>query len=106
MTDSSPIACSLAAGDLQRRLATIAGIGADGLTDRRLEDGRHVLRFRADDATRRRLDEIVAAEADCCSFLDLAVVEDGDELILTIAAPREAQPVADDLALAFSGDRA
>jgi hypothetical protein len=106
MTESAPIACSLAADDLRRRLAAIAEIGADSLVDRRREGDRHVLRFRAGGTTRRRLDEIVAAEADCCSFLDLALVEDGDELVLTIAAPSEAASVAESLALAFGEVRA
>lgn len=48
----------------------------------------------------------MAAEADCCSFLDLALGERDGELVLTVAAPADAQPVADDLALAFAGGRA
>ncbi len=105
MTDSQPVACSLGADDLQQRLAEIAAVGGDSLIGRRLADGRHVLRFRADAATRARLDEIVAAEADCCSFLDLALVDSDGELVLAISAPDDAQPVADDLALAFAGVR-
>lgn len=104
MTDSQRIACSLATGDLQQRLAEIAEIGADGLTDRAVRDGRHVLRFRAEPAIRERLEAIVAAEASCCSFLELALVEGADEVVLTIAAPDHAQPVADGLALAFVSD--
>ncbi len=106
MSDSQPVACSLDAGDLKERLAAIAEIGADSLIDRRVEDGRHFLRFRADAATRRRLDEIVAAEARCCAFLDLDLAEADGELLLTVAAPDEARPVADELALAFAGGRA
>jgi hypothetical protein len=106
MTDSQPVACSLGADDLQKRLAAIAKIGADNLTDRKLEDGCHVLRFSADAEVRKRLGEIVAAERECCSFLDLALVDDAGELVLTIGAPDEARPVADDLALAFAGGRA
>jgi hypothetical protein len=106
MTNSQPIACSLGASDLQQRLAEIAKIGADSLTDRAVEDGRHVLRFHADATTRERLDAIVTAEADCCSFLDLSLVEGADELVLTITAPGDAQPVAADLALAFVGTNA
>ncbi len=103
MTDGKPIACSLDASGLERRLAEMAEVGADSLTDRAVEDGRHVLRFRADATTRDRLDAIVATEADCCPFLDLSLVEDADELVLTIEAPDDAQPVADDLARAFGG---
>ncbi len=77
-------------------------MGADGLLARRAEDARNVLRFRAGPELRERLRTIVAAEADCCSFLDLALTEEADELVLTIAAPADAQPIADELARAFA----
>jgi hypothetical protein len=102
MTDAKPVACSLSAGDLEQRLAAIAAIGADSLIARSVEGGRHELRFRADATTRERLEAIVAAEAECCSFLDLALHEDGGELVLSIAAPTDAQPIADELAAAFA----
>jgi hypothetical protein len=35
------------------------------------------LRFRSDAATHKRLEEIVAAEAECCSFLGLELDEHG-----------------------------
>ncbi len=103
MTDPKPVACSLGAGDLQARLTEIAEVGAAGLIASEEEDGRHTLRFRPDPTTRRRLEEIVAAEAECCSFLDLDLAEHGDELVLTVAAPEAGQPVADELALTFAG---
>ncbi|MEX2106269.1 MAG: hypothetical protein WD810_05160 [Solirubrobacterales bacterium] len=103
MTDSKPTACSLGASDLQRRLDQIAGVGAASLVDRDSENGKHTLRFRPDPGTRRRLEEIVAAEAECCSFLDLSLSERDGELILTLAAPEHGQPVADELAVAFAG---
>jgi hypothetical protein len=106
MTEDIPIACSLDAGALEQRLAAIAEIGAGSLISRQAEDGRHLLRFRADAATRKRLEEIVAAEAKCCSFLDLSLDQKGDELRLAIAAPRDAQALADGLAGAFAGVRA
>jgi len=102
MTDDTPIACSLGADDLQRRLGEIAQVGAS-LINRDTEDGKHTLRFRSDPTTRRRLEEIVAAEAECCSFLDLELVEHEGVLILTLAAPEDGQPVADELAVAFAG---
>jgi hypothetical protein len=103
MTADKPIACSLAPDDLQRRLAAIAAIGASKLIAREAEGDRHLLRFRAGTETRRQLEEIVAAEAKCCSFLDLALEDRGGELVLTIAAPPDAQPIADELASAFAG---
>jgi hypothetical protein len=102
MTNEDPIACSLEAGALEQRLTAIAEIGADSLISRQAEDGCHLLRFRADAATRRRLEEIIAAEAECCSFLELSLDHNGGELVLSIAAPRDAQALADGLADTFA----
>jgi len=101
MTDSLPIACSLGADDLRRRLEEIAAVGAESLLDRDGDGEARVLRFRGDAETRRRLERIVAAESECCAFLDLRLVEDGDELTLRIDAPAGGAEAADALALAF-----
>jgi hypothetical protein len=104
MPDPKPVSCSLGASDLRARLAAIAALGAASLVAHEQIDRRHTLRFRRDPATRRRLEEIVAAEAECCSFLDLDLAERDGELVLTVAAaPAAGQPVADELALAFVG---
>lgn len=102
MTAEKPIACSLSPGDLQDRLAKVAAIGADGLIGHEVEGGRQLLRFRADAGTRLRLEEIVAAEARCCAFLDLDLRPEGEELVLTISAPAGGRPVAEELAAAFA----
>ena len=106
MTDDTPIACSLGASDLEQRLAAIAEIGAGSLISHEVEEGCHLLRFRADADTRRRLEEIVVAEARCCSFLDLSLTDRGGELVLSVAAPGDGQRVADELAAAFVGTSA
>ncbi len=103
MTNDNPVACSLGADELQQRLAAIAEIGASSLISREIQGNRQVLRFRASQSARRRLEGIVAAEAECCSFLDLALSVDRAELVLSIAAPKDAQAVADELAKAFGG---
>jgi AcrR family transcriptional regulator len=103
MNYPAPATCSLGAGALEERLAAIAAIGADSLISHHAEDNRHLLCFRADAATRQRLDEIVAAEAECCSSLELSLDRKEDELVLTIAAPRQSQVLADGLAGAFAG---
>jgi hypothetical protein len=102
MTEDKPVACSLGAVELEQRLAAIAEVGAEGLISRDLEGERHLLRFRSNAATRQRLEAIVAAEAECCSFLDLSLKEEEGELVLSIAAPRAGQSVADELAEAFA----
>lgn len=105
MNDPKPIACSLGAEDLRRRLERVAAVGAAGLIDREDENGGHVLRFRSDPETRRGLREIVAAEAECCPFLDLELSEGGEEIVLTISAPPDGRLVADELAHAFARHR-
>ncbi|MGH2939153.1 MAG: hypothetical protein ACRDPE_13650 [Solirubrobacterales bacterium] len=103
MTEPKSVTCSLGVGDLQARLTEIAEVGAAALIAQDKDDGRHILRFHSDPETRRRLEEIVAAEAVCCSFLDLDLAERNGELVLTLAASDEGRPVADGLAVAFAG---
>lgn len=103
MTDDTPLACSLGASELRERLAAIAEVGAGSLISREFDGDRHLLRFQASAEARVRLEEIVAAEAKCCSFLDLALTDNEDELVLSIAAPQDAQVLADELAGAFAG---
>lgn len=100
--ESPPIACSLGADDLRRRLAEIAALGNECLRGRTTEGDAQVLRFHPDPSTRRRLEQIVAAESECCAFLDLDLRQEGDELVLTISAPADAALVAADLAQAFA----
>jgi hypothetical protein len=105
MTDETPISCSLSTSDLQGRLATIAELGAESLVGHDTEGQRHLLRFRSEESTRRRLEQIVEAEARCCPFLELALDNRDGELVLSIAAPGEGQPVADELTATFAGER-
>ena len=104
MTDDSPIACSLSPSDLQRRLDEIAAVGAAHLLAHYTEGGHHLLRFRGSEATRQRLEAIIEAEAQCCSFLHLSLEDRGDALILALDAPQDAQPVADAFIAALLGE--
>ena len=101
MSEERPIACLLGAAELEQRVATIAEVGAASLLSRSTPAGRHLLRFRPSIQTRERLEEIVAAESECCSFLDLALTEEDGELVLSIAAPDDGQETAAALAEAF-----
>jgi hypothetical protein len=65
-----------------------------------------VLRFRADRQTRERLEGIIAAEAQCCSFLRFDLSEQGGELRLSVTGPEGAEPVTSDLVNAFGAARA
>jgi hypothetical protein len=105
VTDPSPIACTLDESNLRQRLEEIAALGADALIAHEEANGIHTLRFRRDDETHRRLQQIVAGESQCCSFLDLSIGERDGDLVLTLDAPMEGRPVADELARAFSATR-
>lgn len=105
MTEGTPIACSLSASDLRQRLNEIAEVGAESLIERSADGDHHLLRFSSTEETRQRLEAIVAAEAKCCSFLDLSLEERGTELVLSISAPEDGQLVADELSGAFAGYR-
>lgn len=101
MTSTPPIACSLGADELPVRLAEIGTLGKDALLSVSPEGA---LRFRRDEATRARLEAIIAAESQCCSFLSFDLQETADELVLRITAPEGAEPLAADLVNAFAAD--
>jgi hypothetical protein len=103
MSEDKPVACSLGAGELQQRLAAMAEVGAESLISREDEGSHHRLGFRSDATTRRRLEDIVAAESRCCAFLEISLTEEDGSLILSIAAPDQGRAVADALAAAFAG---
>lgn len=102
MESNTPIACSLSAADLSARLAEMKRLGQDSLLS---VDGDGTLRFRPDSETRLRLEAIVAAEAECCPFLDLSLREEAGTLVLKIGAPEGAEPVVADLVDAFEATR-
>jgi hypothetical protein len=104
MPTELPIACSLSATELPVRLAEIAGLGRAALLDVR-QDGTHAqLRFAAGAGVRERVDAVVAAETQCCAFLEMRVSDDPDAVVLNIAAPKGAEVVLAELVDAFRGE--
>lgn len=106
MAQDLPIVCSLGASDLEQRLAAIAELGAESLINHRQDGGRHLLRFRSDTRTRERLEAIIRAERECCAFLDLSLADEGDYVVLSVAALEAGQATADGFAMAFGARRA
>jgi MerR family transcriptional regulator, copper efflux regulator len=99
-----PIACSLTATELPKRLADMADVGRAALLDVR-DDGTHAeLRFAAGAGVRHRVDAIRAAESRCCAFLDMTVTDEPDTVVLTIDAPEGAEMVLRELIDAFRGE--
>jgi len=103
MPTELPIACTLDAAGLTDRLAEMSALGAQALTRAEL-DGRHAgLRFAARPGLWARLDAVVAAEAQCCAFLDMRLREEGGDLVLDVRAPAGAEPVLAEIVAAFRG---
>jgi hypothetical protein len=74
-------ACTLGPAQLSRRLEELGALGADALRSA-------VLRFRATPEIRGRLERIVAAESECCAFLDFELTDEEGELVLRVTVPR------------------
>jgi hypothetical protein len=101
-----PIACSLDAGGLAARHADLAALGRRSLLSLRgREELPAVLSFRGDPETRAELERIVAAEAECCAFLDLRISGD-NPVQLSIDAPPDAAAIVQELVDAFASESA
>jgi hypothetical protein len=103
MSRPLPIACTLSATDLTARGEELRALGGDGLVDATEEPARAVLRFRPDPAIRERVEAIVAAESECCAFLDFVLEHDADATVLTISAPNGGAEMVHELAAALAG---
>lgn len=103
MTDT-PIACTLDPARMKQRGEEIRALGRGALTA--LEHGeRHVtLRFRPGPEVRERVEAVVAAESECCGFLDFTVAPAQDATVVTIVSPQAGAPVMHELADLFSAD--
>jgi hypothetical protein len=105
MPTDLPIACSLTATELPTRLAEMRAIGGNALFDAERDGRRATLRFRATGDTHKRLSAIVAAESECCGFLEMTLAEQPQSIELAIVAPAEAEAVLDRLFAAFIANR-
>jgi hypothetical protein len=103
MPTDPPIACSLSASEQSSRLAEMDAIGRSALLAAGTSDKQATLRFRTGGSTRARLSAIVAAESECCRFLDMNLHDRAKVIELTISAPAGAEPILEELVGAFGG---
>lgn len=106
MPQDLPIACSLSAPDLRDRLAEMAELGRDALTDRRLDGTRAQLRFAGGAGVRAHVEAVVAAESSCCAFLTFFVTDEPDVVVLDVDAPEGAEPALAEWVAAFGAEPA
>jgi hypothetical protein len=90
-----PIACTLTPDGMTARLALIDALVKDGLLERIATDTGVRVRLRDTPEIEQRTRELVAAESECCAFLDFTIARDEGDLVLDIAGPEDARPVID-----------
>lgn len=91
--DDPPMACTLAGGAYQERLAWIARLNRDGLRAHRRHPAALELHYAP--AVRDRARELVRRESECCAFLGFAVEESAHGVRVTITVPDRAHAMAD-----------
>lgn len=92
-SEPTAIACTLGAGDFQRRLAWIADLNREALQSRH----RHglVLELTYASAALEKVEDMVARERECCAFLGFGVSVETDRVRLVIEAPADARDALD-----------
>ena len=101
MTPNTPqIACTLAPGDYQERLVSIAELARDALRSSERRDLVLELRYALEAADRVR--EMARREQACCAFLTFDLQETPEEIQLMIRAPENARGALDLLFGQFS----
>jgi hypothetical protein len=93
MTSPLPIACTLTPGGMTARRAVIDALAADGLIARTPTTSGLRVRLRDSPEIERRTRELVAAESQCCAFLDFTLGREDADLVLDISGPEDARPV-------------
>ncbi len=87
MSRPEPIACTLTSAEMPQRAADIRALGRDALLAVERFERRALLRFRPDRATHARVEQIVAAESECCAFMDFELSVTDAAIVLEVAAP-------------------
>jgi hypothetical protein len=96
-----PIACSLEGGEARRRWLDWRALLADRLSDEHSAFELRV-RFRDHEDVRTELNRLVAAERECCGFVEWALDVEEGVLILSVSG-EETGVAAIDAAFSLSG---
>jgi len=96
--ESQPIACSLSAADAGTRQAEWDALVERAVVTRSQVTGGMRVTLAPRPGVREELERLVAAERECCPFLDLRVDDSEDgALALTVTAPPDAAAVIEAL---------
>jgi hypothetical protein len=92
-----PIACTLSPAGYRQRTDELTKLAARALLSRQQNGGGQRLVFTDTAENERDLRAAIAAEADCCAFLELKLTRTLDGLVLDITGPPDAQHVMTEL---------
>jgi hypothetical protein len=91
----NPIACTLEAGEMAERGREMEALARAALLRRTRTGNSLQLIFRRTPQVEAGIASLVQRERQCCSFLTFEVKSGGDEVVLDISGPADAQPVLD-----------
>jgi hypothetical protein len=86
------IACTLEGKELEERVRAWSEIASQA-RDRKFEPGRIVSVYPRDAALLMRLEQLIAAEAECCPFLKFNIEDGDDSITVELRLPEELMPV-------------
>ena len=88
MPQETPIACTLTEAERPERAASAAELGTRALVGVEVSESHAKLRFEGE---REGVQELVAAESECCAFFDFSLSGEGELTELDVRAPEDGQ---------------
>ena len=86
------LACTLEGKELEERVRAWSEVASQGRA-RKIEPGRIVSVYPRDAALRTRLDQLIEAEAECCTFLKFNIEDGDDSMTVELRLPEEMTPM-------------
>jgi hypothetical protein len=96
-----PLACTLGPADGAERSRRWRQLAAETAPAARRTEGRLEIRYQPGPGVLDELRALVAAEAECCSFVDWAVTEQAGYPTLIVSAPADAPDKIEPIAAMF-----
>ena len=92
MECTNPNGCTLESSELIERIAEWREVSSQAIS-RRVEAERITSTYPPDPDLLERLQDLIAAEAECCAFLDFTIQEGERQTVVELAFPADARPL-------------
>lgn len=90
MDRPEPAGCSLNSDQVRERISAWQEVASYAMS-RQVQADRIISIYPKDADVLRRLEELIAAEAECCSFLEFTIEERDDDTLVQLTFPEEAR---------------